>query len=132
MTKNTLTKKNILIVDDNEAFVQVIIKTILLQYKDLYNYFVAVDGDEALKCMYRNPIDLVLLDIRMQNLDGMQVCHEKVLDEQIRSIPVIISSGYLNGKDKNRLKALGVHHFLRKPYEMKELFNLISSILRDK
>ena len=122
-------EKNILIVDDDEDIVRMVARKILCDAQGKYYPLIAKDGLEALDMLTTHRISLVILDLNMPNLDGAGVCREMSRDGQIRLIPVIISSGYLNAETFNNLYAMGVRHFLDKPYSMNVLFDLIDQML---
>ena len=122
--------KYLLIVDDEEEIIEAIIRKIYLEKKDEYVPLVAMDGYEALAFMRTKKIAVVILDIRMRNLDGLTVCRQAMADEKMKKIPIIISSGVLTDELTEELKSLGVKHFLAKPYAMEQLFKKIAEIVR--
>jgi len=80
-------KKNILIVDDNESNIN------LLKYmlaNENYIISEALNGEEALKVVYDNCPDLILLDILMPGIDGFEVCRRLKQDEKTKMIPIVI------------------------------------------
>lgn len=123
------TKKYILLVDDEEEIIAVIIRKILFEYSDRYSSLVATDGYEALEYMKKHEVALVVLDIRMPNLDGIGVCRKAMADPKMQAIPILVTSGFISGADKELLRSLGVHHFLDKPYKIDLLFEKIGEIL---
>lgn len=121
-------RKYILIVDDEEDIRQTIIRKILLDYSGRYDPLITVDGHEALALMRAKDVAAVVLDIRLPNLDGMDVCREVMADEKLRSIPIIISSGVIRETEKKKLKSMGVRYFLDKPYPLDALFGTIDEV----
>lgn len=121
-------KKYILIVDDEEDVRRTIISKILLDYSGKYDPLITVDGHEALALMRAKDVAAVVLDIRLPNLDGMDVCREVMTDEKLRSIPIIVSSGVVRETEKKKLKSLGVKYFLDKPYPLEALFCTIDEV----
>ena len=127
-------KKKILIVDDVEGIRREV--TFLLE-DESYHVFQADDGLNALKIINNESIDLIISDILMPNMDGLEL--SKYLENNHPNIPTILISGGGNAykKDKNatddllcqaqmltRAKAV-----LKKPFSSDELLVLIKKIL---
>ncbi|MCF6092480.1 sigma-54 dependent transcriptional regulator [Microaerobacter geothermalis] len=107
----------ILVVDDEEEF-----RTLLrsrLSRKG-YHVFEAADGRKALEIIEAHPVDVVLLDLRMPEMDGMTF-----LEKNKRSVQVIVLTGH--GSVETAIEAMkkGAYDYLTKPYNMKELEALI-------
>ncbi len=122
-------EKYILIVDDEEEIIESIIRKIYLEKANQYVPLVAIDGYEALEFMRTKNVALVVLDIRMRNLDGLTVCRKAKADVKMKKIPIIISSAVLDEQVRNELSGLGIQHFLEKPYLIEHLFKKIDEIL---
>ena len=82
-------KKIILIIDDDEAFQKVISAKL---ESNNYKVLNARDGDEGFKSAVQGKPDLILLDIRMPKLDGMEFLRKLRLVKDIPEIPVLITS----------------------------------------
>lgn len=123
-------KRCLLIVDDEDEITTPILRKTLLDYSETYMPIVAVDGFDALESMRSRDIAVVILDIRMRNLDGWGVISQAKADPLMKSIPIIVSSGHLSDDDKVTLRGLGIEHILDKPYSMGELFKTV--LLADK
>lgn len=91
-------KINVLIVDD-EKLIREGLKVMLSIYDDIQVVETAEDGYEALKMCKENPIDVVLMDIRMKNCDG--VMGTRLIKEQFHNIKVIILTTF---KDKEYIQ----------------------------
>ncbi|KPK94889.1 hypothetical protein AMJ80_05305 [bacterium SM23_31] len=79
--------KKILIIDDEEDFLKAI--TIRLNHTG-YDTYVALDGEEAYKIMEKEPPDLIILDVEMPKMDGLQFIKRLKDDERYKNIPVIV------------------------------------------
>lgn len=121
--------KIVLIVDDEEIIVQTILRRILLQKSDDLQPLIAIDGFEALEFMRKKNVAAVILDLKMNNMDGVSVCRAAHADHALRSIPIIISSGHIADDVREHLESLGVKFFLNKPYSMDQLMQILDSIL---
>ncbi len=95
-----------------------------------YSVMVARDGVEGLEKVRTNTPDLILSDIDMPRLDGLEVCRTIKNNPSTRLIPIIMLTGF--GDLENKIHALqaGADEFLNKPYNSLELFTRINSLLR--
>jgi DNA-binding response OmpR family regulator len=90
---------------------------------------VAEDAVIALRSIIESPPDLVLLDLGLPYLDGMEVLKAIKGDPATRHIPVIVITGHDDEAEYVRAKALGADAFLNKPVQRDELINEIFSRL---
>lgn len=105
---------NILIVDDNEDNRYTIgRKMALTGYKSL---FYAEDGEQALALLKQEPFDLVLLDIAMPKMDGIQVLTLMKQDERLQDIQVIVISASNENQNVIKCIELGAEDYLQKPF----------------
>jgi diguanylate cyclase (GGDEF)-like protein len=111
-------KGTILIVDDDPLNVD-LLKRILT--KQGYDVRSATNGRETLASSRENPSDLVLLDIRMEEMDGYEVCRRLKADPVTASIPVIFVSAMEGGMDKARAFAVGGVDYVTKPFHAAEV-----------
>ncbi len=124
-----VTTKHILLVED-EPDVALVTKTRL--ELEGFRVSLACDGMEALAMVKQLRPDLVLLDLKMPQLDGYQVCKQLKNYEATKNIPVILFSGsssYLLALERKCLE-LGADDFIRKPFETKALIKKIISLTK--
>ena len=117
--------KNILIVDDEPTLVKGL--RFNLEQQEGYAIDVAYDGEEALEIFDPNKHDLILLDLMLPKIDGMEVC------QKIRSmseVPIIMLTA--KGEDMDKIMGLefGADDYMTKPFNMLELKARIKTILR--
>lgn len=117
----------ILCVDDNPVNSR-LLGSILKQIN--YQARIASSGREALDILEQEPIDLVLLDIMMPEMDGYETCRRILANPKTRHIPVVMVTT-LDDKD-SMLQGLnaGAVEFLRKPVERTELIVRVKNLLR--
>jgi len=120
-------KKNILLVDDDQdllAALEVKLK------KEEFNVYVAKNGKAALEEIQRKQPDLVVMDVNMPNMDGMEACKKLRSDEKTKSIPVILLTA--RGEEIDRILGLefGADDYITKPFNTRELILRIKSILK--
>jgi putative two-component system response regulator len=107
-------KKCVLAVDDTPSYLMLL--NMILQKH--YAVKAAPKGETALKIVRQNPsaVDLILLDIMMDGMDGFAVCRELKADPSTAHIPVIFISGKEDEADRAKGLALGAVDFIIKPF----------------
>ena len=117
-------KGNILVVDDEPQITRVL-KTTLSGYG--YGTRTAADGEEALQLMKDWAPDLIITDLRMPHMDGLDLCRR--LREQSQ-IPIIVLS--VKGEERTKVEALdaGADDYVTKPFNMNELLARVRAALR--
>lgn len=118
--------KTVLIVDDEPAISQLL--SILLSSHG-YIPKVAVTGKQALECASDN-IDLILLDLLLPDLEGINICQKLKSNIQTRDIPIIIISGLQNKSDRVEGLYSGAEDYITKPFEPEELFARMDVVFR--
>ena len=95
-----------------------------------YEVILASDGHEALKLAVEENPQVIILDIKMPGLDGLEVCKQLKENEQTKLIPVIVITGF----EDNKMEALniGADDFVNKPFDMAEISSRVRSALRIK
>ena len=117
-------KGNILVVDDEPQIARVL-KTTLSSHG--YGTRTAADGDEALQMMKDWSPDLLITDLRMPNMDGLELCRRVRANSQI---PIIVLS--VRGEEKIKVQALdaGADDYVTKPFSTNELLARVRAALR--
>ena len=127
----------ILLVEDNPTDAE--LTTRALKRKNLVNKLLWVkNGAEALDFLFatgdyagRNPDDvpkLILLDLRMPKVDGMQVLHRIKEHETTKKIPVVILTSSREDRDIVESYELGVNGYVSKPVEFEEFIDAVSTL----
>ena len=119
-----LNKTKILVVDDDKHISEVVK---LYLEKEGYEVYVADDGLDGINKFKAVQPKLVVLDIMLPVMDGMQVCNEI---RRIDNTPIIMLSAKGEVFDKVLLLELGADDYMVKPFEPKELIARIKAILR--
>lgn len=119
---------NILLVDDSRAMRRENQRAL---EKVGYQVICADDGESALRIAQQQPIDLILLDLMLPKMSGIEVLGRLKSDPQTDSIPVVVLSG-LTEKNRDKLIAAGAEEYLEKNSLMPELGeNMLPRILED-
>ena len=103
--------KKILLIEDEEILINLLQKKMT---QEGYEFFVARNGIEGLEKMREIKPDLILLDIIMPKMGGVEVMEEMQKDEELKKIPVIIISNSGQPVEIERIKKLGARDWLVK------------------
>jgi two-component system response regulator AtoC len=120
-------KPSILIVDDDEVMQQTLSDVLK---KRGYEIFLVGSGNGALSVIKKNVIDLVLLDMRLPDVDGIEVL--KKIKELDTEILVIMMTAYSDVQTAVSSMKSGAYHYINKPFELEELKLLIEKGLETK
>lgn len=115
----------ILVVDDEKPIRRFLRTSLTAQG---YQVLEAEDGQEALKLVRRNSVDLVVLDLGLPNMDGFEVIRQ--LRAQGSSLPVIVLSARSDEIGKVHALDIGADDFVTKPFGMEELMARIRAAMR--
>ncbi len=116
---------NILIVDDEQSVVFLLKEELTEMEK--YNVATAYDGAEAINLLQSQPFDVVLLDVKMPRVSGIEVL--KYVREQHPTTIVIMLTNFADVKTAIETMKLGAYDFVNKPYEREELLATIDRAL---
>lgn len=123
-------KRKVMVIDDEANFLELV--KINLAHTGKYEVQTLLDARDILSRVKAFNPDLVLLDILMPKMDGVEVCKILNADPSANHIPIITLSALDTDKDKLMMYKLGVVDFLVKPIEIDELVAKIEKALRDK
>ena len=116
--------KRILLVDDEPLIIKGLKYTL---EQEGYETLAAYDGEEALEAFFANTVDLVLLDVMLPKLDGIQVC-QRIRESS--NVPIIMLTA--KGEDMDKILGLeyGADDYMTKPFNILEVKARIKTILR--
>lgn len=97
--------------------------------KEGYEVYTAYDGQEGLKLIETQPLDLLLLDIMLPNVDGLDICKRV---RQKMETPIMIISAKADEFDKVLALELGADDYVTKPFSMREVMARVKARLRRK
>jgi two-component system chemotaxis response regulator CheY len=120
---------HVLVVDDSPIHRAAIKKGVKLAGVPPDRIFEAGNGVEALEVLETVWIDLVLLDLNMPVMDGEEFARELRKRDDLQDVAVVVVSTEANRERLERMRALGVEHTLRKPFEPEALCRLITEVL---
>jgi CheY-like chemotaxis protein len=126
MSKNS---KNVLIVDDEETLTWSMAKS-LSKDKDKYEVIIANNGREALAQLERNKIDLVITDIRMPDINGLDLLVK--IRKEYPHTKVIIMTAYGSSDVQKEANQRGSLYYVEKPFEISDIRKIIIDLIGKK
>lgn len=126
----SLDKKKILIIDDETEVVQLLKK--FLERRGNYEVLGLTDSKEVLPNLHLFKPDIILLDLLMPYLGGLEICEQLNDDEIGKTTPIIIMSALWKDTDKLKAFKLGVIAYLVKPVDREVLLAAVENALRFK
>src|SRR5579872_2170745 len=120
-------RPRVLIIEDERALTEVLVYNL---EREGYEAVVAHDGTEGLRKAQMLLPDLVLLDLMLPGLGGIEVCRELRSGERTRDVPIIILSAKAEETDQVVGFSLGADDYVTKPFSVKVLLQRIKALQR--
>ena len=120
---------NILIVDDSKTIRSILMKTLKLTKLEINQVFEAANGREALEYLQGNWIDLVLTDLNMPVMTGVELINAMAQDGLLKDIPFVVTSTDGSSTRISELKNKGVREYIRKPFTPETVGEIIDKVL---
>lgn len=120
-------RKRIVLIEDEKDIVE------LVRYnfrKEGFEFSSFMSGKEGLEHLRRHPVDLVLLDIMLPDLDGFEICKRLRAEDRMKSLPIIFLTA--KGEEIDRVLGLeiGADDYVVKPFSPRELVARVKAVLR--
>ena len=116
----------ILIVDDEKRLAYSLRQTLKLDFPEC-QVEMAYSGEEALSSLASNAYDLIIADVRMPGVSGMDLIKGvRYLDAEV---PIILMTGYGSASLRHEAASLGVDHYIDKPFDIDDLLSTVSRLL---
>ncbi len=122
--------KNILVIDDEELIIRSLRK---LLEKNAFAAFVAKNGQDALAMVEEENFDLIVADVRMPGMNGIETInaiYENLEKRGLKRIPVIFITGYADEEIEQRAETLKPVAYIYKPFEITELVDKVKGVLK--
>lgn len=116
----------VLLVEDN-ADLRDMVGNLLSKY---YTVLTAVDGESALKIMEGNNVDIIVSDVMMEGMDGMELCRRIKTDINTSHIPFVMLTAMTTSEAHEEGLSSGADVYLEKPFPLKQLVLQIENLLR--
>ena len=119
----------VLLIEDEES-IRRVMSRILKEENDQYQVTEAEDGKQGLDLLFKRQFDLVLCDIKMPKMDGIEVL--KKVNDKMPGIPFIMLTGHGNIETAVEAMKLGAYDFISKPPDLNRLLNSVRHALETK
>jgi two-component system chemotaxis response regulator CheY len=120
---------NILVADDSETMRTVIKKTVEMSGVPIGEFHEAADGKEALAILESNWIDVILSDINMPEMGGMELLQAVSASEDLNRIPLIFITTESSDARMDEAKKLGVAGYVKKPFQPEVIKSILYDVL---
>jgi two-component system cell cycle response regulator DivK len=121
-----MARKRILCVEDNDSNLRLVSRIV---EGEKHDFLSAVDGHAALAVALREYPDLILLDINIPGLSGLEVARRLRKDERLATVPLIATTANVLLGDRERCLAAGCDEYLPKPLDVRELQTVLRKYL---
>ncbi len=122
-------ESDLLVVDDSAAIRKILQRVLRQTGLPIGNIYEAGDGQEALTLLESNRVDLILSDINMPNMDGLQLLASVKASPELRHIPVIMITTEGGATKVGEAGRLGAAGYVRKPFSADQIKERLASIL---
>jgi two-component system chemotaxis response regulator CheY len=123
---------NVLIVDDSKSMRKVLKKVLTVSGFRVGECLEAGNGKEALDLLANNWIDLVLSDIHMPVMDGIELMRRLNADKSYEDLPVVYVTTESNEARLQEVMTMGARGYIRKPFKPEEIRSLLADIMGEK
>ena len=121
-----MSQKTILYVEDNESNRKIVRQ---LLAKTSYSLVEAMDGEAGVAAALAAPPDLILMDIQLPKMSGLEATRQLRGDARTAGVPIIVVTSFALSGDDQKAKAAGATAYLAKPYSPRELLAKIRAIV---
>jgi two-component system cell cycle response regulator DivK len=121
-----VSNKTILNVEDNEYNLKIVRQ---LLSRTSYRLIEAVDGEQGVATAHNELPDLILMDIQLPKLSGLEATRQLRADPKTARIPIIVITSFALSGDSEKAKDAGASAYLAKPYSPRELLQMIRKLL---
>lgn len=111
-----LKKKSVLLIDDEDEIKSLMANYLTKSHVDEDKIVYASDGKEALSKIQNQEFGLIIVDVLMPKMNGLQLIKEIKLRAKFKDIPVVIISGTLEAENVKTAIALGINNIIVKPF----------------
>jgi two-component system cell cycle response regulator DivK len=118
--------KTILYVEDNEFNLKIVRQ---LLSRTSYRLIEAMDGESGIATAQNELPDLILMDVQLPKLSGLDATRQLRADAKTAAIPIVVITSFALSGDAEKAKAAGASAYLAKPYSPRELLQMIRNLV---
>jgi len=119
--------ETILVIDDDPTNLKLAV--VVLTHAGFY-VDQAVDAESALKMIHEEPPALILVDIRLPGMDGLEFVRRVKADPKTRRIPLVMLTGHAGQEIRIKAQEAGCDHYIPKPIDTREFPRQIAQVLK--
>jgi DNA-binding response OmpR family regulator len=119
-----VTRGRILVVDDDPRLLHIVAMYLGIEG---YEVMTAENGDDGLAKLQDRPPDLVILDIMMPGMDGIETCRRMRGHAPTADIPIVMFSALSSDDDIERARVAGANHLITKPFNLVGLGSVVKT-----
>ena len=120
-------KKNLLIIEDHENIAKA--QELILQ--DQFNVHIAADGEQGLEKAKSIKPDLIILDLMLPKIGGLDVCKMIRQNDEIKNTKIVMVTAKNQSIDEIKGMDTGADDYIMKPFEADELLHVVSQVLKE-
>ncbi len=121
-------RRRILVVDDDPRLLHIVQMYLSIEEFDVVT---ALNGEDGLREIETSKPDLVILDIMMPGMDGIEACRRIRTNPETASLPVLMFSALSGDEDVERARHAGANHLITKPFNLVGLGSVVRSFFPD-
>jgi DNA-binding response OmpR family regulator len=119
-----VSRGRILVVDDDPRLLHIVEMYLSIEG---YDVVTAENGEDGLKEVESTRPDLVILDIMMPGMDGIEACRRIRTNAETQSVPVVMFSALSSDDDVERARLAGANHLITKPFNLVGLGSVVNT-----
>lgn len=119
--------RKILVIDDERDILDLVVPPL---QREGYHVGTSMSGQDGLRRVREERPDLVILDVMLPDLDGIEVCRALKWDSATRGIPIVMVTGKADESDVVLGLGIGADDYISKPFRLKELLARVKAVLR--
>ena len=120
-------KKRILVIDDDASILKLVSNVLI---EEGFSVITANCGEEGIKKVHRSKPNLVILDLRLPDMDGFQICQTLKNDKIVSNIPIIMLTVKSTKSSTVAGLEMGADDYIVKPFNQEELVARVKTVLR--
>ncbi|MEZ4598821.1 MAG: response regulator [Syntrophotaleaceae bacterium] len=121
--------KKVLIIDDSNTMRKIVTRSLRQAGLEFDTILEAGDGQAALEVLEGETVDIILSDINMPNMDGIEFLRQKNVNGKIKDIPVVMITTEAGSEILNEAMSLGARGSIKKPFTPDQVQEILGSLL---
>jgi two-component system, chemotaxis family, chemotaxis protein CheY len=121
--------RDVLIVDDSETIRRMVKRTMVMAGLDVGEVFEASNGIEALAQLNDHSVAVMLVDINMPTMNGIQLLTRMKQNQRLKDIPIVVVSTEGSQQRIDELESIGAYGYVRKPFHPEQLRDVLKPLI---